>query len=196
MCCAQAGVQFDSPLPVVYAMACPFHGRRVAHLVVQTDHGPMTVMLLPHEKVRRRTEFSEDGLHGVLLPAGEGSVAVLSRDGAVPEAMAGRSSVAFAGSRISNPAWRAAEQRAQLGQPFAHALLYQVGRVDDHQRRTIERGARIGRVQPQQRCQQRARHARCFSDWSQRSKSARSLNGNHSSRTAARKTRRASSVAS
>jgi hypothetical protein len=84
----QAGVQFDSSLPVVYAMACSFHGRRVSHLVVQTDHGPMTVMLLPHEKVQKRTEFSENGFHGVLLPAGEGSVAVLSRDGAVPQAMA------------------------------------------------------------------------------------------------------------
>ena len=45
----------------------------------------MTVMLLAHEKVAARTEFSEDGYRGVLLPAGEGSVAVLARDGAVPE---------------------------------------------------------------------------------------------------------------
>jgi hypothetical protein len=60
----------------------------VAHLVVQTPHGLMTVMLIPHEKVRRRTEFARDGLRGVLLPAGQGSVAVLTRDGAVPDEMA------------------------------------------------------------------------------------------------------------
>jgi hypothetical protein len=42
----------------------------------------MTVMLLVHEKVSKRTEFAEGGLHGVLLPARTGSVAVLSRDGA------------------------------------------------------------------------------------------------------------------
>jgi hypothetical protein len=84
----QAGVDFDSTMPVVYAMACPFRGQRVSHLVVQTAAGPLTVMLLPHEKVAGRTEFSEHGYSGVLLPAGQGAVAVLSRAGAVPESVA------------------------------------------------------------------------------------------------------------
>jgi hypothetical protein len=85
-----AGVQFDASLPVVYAFACPFHGHRVPHMVVQTANGPMTVMLLAHEQVRERTEFSENGLHGVLLPAGAGSVAVLMRKGEVPEDLAAK----------------------------------------------------------------------------------------------------------
>jgi hypothetical protein len=76
-----AGVEFDSTLPIVYAAPCSFRGRRIAHLVVQTATGPMTVMLLPHETVARRREFSEDGMRGVLLPAGAGAVAVLARDG-------------------------------------------------------------------------------------------------------------------
>jgi Protein of unknown function (DUF3379) len=83
-----ASVEFDASLPVVYAYACPFHGHRVPHMVVQTDNGPMTVMLLAHEKVSKRTEFSEAGLHGVLLPAGSGSVAVLMRSGELPEDLA------------------------------------------------------------------------------------------------------------
>jgi Protein of unknown function (DUF3379) len=83
-----AGVQFDSPLPIVYAYPCPFQGSRIAHLVVQTGNGTMTIMLIPHEQVRRRTEFSQNGMRGVLLPAGRGSVALLTRDGAVPEALA------------------------------------------------------------------------------------------------------------
>ena len=82
----QAGVTFDSSMPVVYAMACPFRGRLVPHLVVQTANGPMTVMLLAHEKVGERQEFSEGGFAGVLLPAGEGSVAVLMQNGKVPDA--------------------------------------------------------------------------------------------------------------
>lgn len=86
----QAGVEFDSSMPVVYAMACEFRGRRVPHLVVQTSAGPLTVMLLAHETVAARTEFSEHGYHGVLLPAGSGAVAVLSRDGAVPDAVSGQ----------------------------------------------------------------------------------------------------------
>jgi hypothetical protein len=84
----QAGVTFDASMPVVYAMACPFHGRRVPHLVVQTASGPMTVMLLAHEKVSERQEFSEGGFQGVLLPAGEGSVAVLMQNARVPDAVA------------------------------------------------------------------------------------------------------------
>lgn len=83
-----AGAQFDSPYPVVYGYPCPFKGHRVAHLVVLTPEGTMTVMLIPHERVRRRTEFARDGLSGVLLPAGTGSVALLRRDGAIPDALA------------------------------------------------------------------------------------------------------------
>jgi uncharacterized protein DUF3379 len=83
-----AGAQFDSPYPVVYGYPCPFKGHRVAHLVVQTPNGTMTVMLIPHEQVRRRTQFSRAGMSGVLVPAGQGSVALLTRDGEVPEALA------------------------------------------------------------------------------------------------------------
>jgi hypothetical protein len=85
-----AGVEFDSSMPVVYAMPCLFNGRRVPHLVVQTHEGPVTVMLLAHEKIARRQEFSEGAYRGVLLPAGEGSVAVLSRDGKMPDAAAAK----------------------------------------------------------------------------------------------------------
>ncbi|MEJ0085921.1 MAG: DUF3379 family protein [Pseudomonadota bacterium] len=86
-----AGVQLDASLPVIYAYPCPFRGHRVAHLVVQTGGGPVTVMLLVHEKVSKRTQFAESGLHGVLLPARTGSVAVLARDGAqVPEVLVAR----------------------------------------------------------------------------------------------------------
>lgn len=83
-----AGVEFDSSLPITYAAPCPFHGRRMAHLVVQTANGPLTVMLLPRETVSRRREFVEDGMRGVLLPAGAGTVAVLARDGDVPAPLA------------------------------------------------------------------------------------------------------------
>jgi hypothetical protein len=83
----KAGVQFDTSMPVVYASACPFHGRTVPHLVVQTANGPMTVMLLAHEKITARQEFSEGGFQGVLLPAGEGGIAVLMQNGAVPDAL-------------------------------------------------------------------------------------------------------------
>lgn len=81
-----AGVEFDAGVPIVYAAPCPFRGRRIAHLVVQTAHGPLTVMILPHVTVTRREKFSEDGLNGILLPAGKGSVAVLARGSEVDAA--------------------------------------------------------------------------------------------------------------
>jgi hypothetical protein len=84
----KAGVQFDSPLPVVYGYPCPFRGHRVAHLVVQTPNGTMTVMLIPHERVMRRTGIEQDGMQGVLLPAGRGSVALLTRNGEISDALA------------------------------------------------------------------------------------------------------------
>jgi hypothetical protein len=77
---AAAGVRFDTAHPIVYAMTCAFNGRHVPHLVVQTDEGPLTVMLLPDDQVSDRREFTEGDLRGVLLPAGSGAVAVLSRD--------------------------------------------------------------------------------------------------------------------
>jgi hypothetical protein len=83
-----AGVEFDAHVPIVYAAPCPFRGRRIAHLVVKTPHGPVTVMLLSHVSVSQRESFSESGIEGVLLPSGTGSVAVLSRGGSVDPAEA------------------------------------------------------------------------------------------------------------
>ena len=80
---AKAGVRFNPRLPVTYASPCPFRGHIVPHLVVQTDHGPVTVMLLSHIKTdaTKQGSFREGEYHGALLPAGEGSIAVLAPKG-------------------------------------------------------------------------------------------------------------------
>jgi hypothetical protein len=66
---------------VSYAQSCLFRGQRVPHLVVQTDMGPVTVMVLVHESVSKPTPFDEHGYRGTLLPvAGHGSIAVLAKD--------------------------------------------------------------------------------------------------------------------
>lgn len=77
----RAGVKYDSRLPIVYASPCPIRGHVVPHLVVQTAHGPVTVMLLAHEKVESASDFHEGEYRGTLVPAGEGSVAIVTRDG-------------------------------------------------------------------------------------------------------------------
>jgi len=64
---------------IMYAQSCWFRGHYVPHLVVQTDKGPATVLLLRHEHVPMRRSFHEDGMSGVLVPLGSGSIAVLTR---------------------------------------------------------------------------------------------------------------------
>jgi hypothetical protein len=62
---------------VTYANSCPFRGHVVPHLVVRTAQGPVTVLVLANEHVRRPVRVREDGLEGSLVPAGPGSIAVI-----------------------------------------------------------------------------------------------------------------------
>jgi hypothetical protein len=66
--------------PVSYAASCEFRGHHVPHLVLQTESGPVTVMVLVHENVPKPMRFEEGGYRGVIVPvAGHGSLAVLTR---------------------------------------------------------------------------------------------------------------------
>jgi hypothetical protein len=66
---------------VSYASSCKFRGHLVPHLVVQTASGPVTVMVLVHEPLRKSMDFNEQGYRGTIVPVpGHGSVAVLLRD--------------------------------------------------------------------------------------------------------------------
>jgi Protein of unknown function (DUF3379) len=65
---------------VSYANSCAFRGHRVPHLVIQTEAGPVTVMVLVHEIVPKPVQFEEQGYRGVIVPvAGHGSLAMLTR---------------------------------------------------------------------------------------------------------------------
>jgi hypothetical protein len=69
---------------VSYASSCGFRGHQVPHLVIQTESGPVTVMVLVHERVPKSVRFDEQGYRGVIVPvAGHGSLAVLTRGPAV-----------------------------------------------------------------------------------------------------------------
>lgn len=71
---------------VSYAQSCPLRGHHVPHLVVQTDAGPVTVLLLVEEKSISKPEtFDEGGYQGVIVPAPRGVLAVLGRGVAVEE---------------------------------------------------------------------------------------------------------------
>ena len=64
---------------VSYASSCAFRGHHVPHLVIQTESGPVTVMVLVHEGAKKPVRFDEQGYRGVIVPvAGHGSLAVLT----------------------------------------------------------------------------------------------------------------------
>jgi len=85
----KAGVALDmNSEKVMYARNCLFRGHVVPHLVVTTSRGPVTVLILPHENVKHRTSFHEDGMSGVITPAPHGSIAILALGGESVDAVA------------------------------------------------------------------------------------------------------------
>ena len=84
-----AGVKLDIASDrISYAQSCWFRGHYVPHLVVQTTHGPVTVLILRNQHVSWRRTFHEDGMSGVIVPAPPGSIAVLTPKGANVDAAA------------------------------------------------------------------------------------------------------------
>lgn len=66
---------------VTYAKTCPINGRPVPHLVVQGADGPVTLLLMAEEKLTEPVPLDGEGFHGVILPVGEGSIAVIGEKG-------------------------------------------------------------------------------------------------------------------
>jgi len=65
---------------VSYAMSCEFRGHRVPHLVVQSEQGPITVLVMTEVPQQQREEIDEDGFRGVILPAPRGVIVVLGQN--------------------------------------------------------------------------------------------------------------------
>lgn len=66
---------------VTYAASCIINGREVPHLVVQGENGPVTILLLPHEKVSKAIPLQGAAIEGLILPVGNGSVAIIGNRG-------------------------------------------------------------------------------------------------------------------
>lgn len=87
---ARDGVRLrGDPGLVTYVMSCRFRGHTVPHLVVQTSGGPVTVLVLRDERIRRTTKFHEQGYAGSLVRSGPGGLAIIgATDAQVAEAAA------------------------------------------------------------------------------------------------------------
>jgi hypothetical protein len=75
---------------VTFAARCTFDGRVVPHLVVRTQDGPVTVLLLRHRTIGKPMRLAEQGYEGVVLPAPKGSIAVVGQGVADLDAVAQR----------------------------------------------------------------------------------------------------------
>ncbi len=62
---------------ITYAETCPISGYDVPHLVIQGKHGPITIMLMPNEKISAAISLNDENSHGVILPVGDGSIAIV-----------------------------------------------------------------------------------------------------------------------
>ena len=69
---------------ITYAMSCRINGRDVPHLVIQGERGPVTILLMPEESIDEAKPLEGENVHGVILPVGEGSIAII---GAKDEAL-------------------------------------------------------------------------------------------------------------
>lgn len=78
---ASQGVKLARALgAVTYATLCPTAAGRAYHLVVATEAGPVTLLLMPADGTRRRRALVEtDGMAAIALPASRGSIAIVAR---------------------------------------------------------------------------------------------------------------------
>lgn len=61
---------------ITYARSCVIKGRSVPHLVIQGEHGPVTILLMPDEMVSTPQTITGESVNGVILPVGNGSIAI------------------------------------------------------------------------------------------------------------------------
>ena len=81
----RAGVRLaPNDLNVSFAKTCGFRGKLVPHLIVRTESGPVTVMLITDaERIEKSKRFEEQGFNGTFVPAPRGIIAVLGRTSSV-----------------------------------------------------------------------------------------------------------------
>lgn len=72
---------------ITYARSCLFRGMPIPHLVVQTEAGPVTVLMLPDERVDAPVRVHKDGFYGRILPADKGSIAIVGNAPGVTDAV-------------------------------------------------------------------------------------------------------------
>ena len=66
---------------VTFASRCLLRGKMAGHLVLKGERAPITVFLIPHERIEAEAPIAEADWAGRLLPADEGTIAVVAAPG-------------------------------------------------------------------------------------------------------------------
>ena len=66
---------------VTYARTCVINGKEIPHLVIQGQRGPVTLLLMPDEKIDAAVDLDGEHTSGVVLPVGKGSIAIIGNRG-------------------------------------------------------------------------------------------------------------------
>ena len=62
---------------ITYAQNCKIRGKVSPHLVIQGKNGPVTVILMPEVRVQSAETIEGESINGVILPVGDGSIAII-----------------------------------------------------------------------------------------------------------------------
>lgn len=74
-----ANMNHDAGL-ITYAQTCVINGKKVPHLVIQGERGPVTILLMPDEMIDGAVEIDGQSINGVILPVGGGSIAIIGEE--------------------------------------------------------------------------------------------------------------------
>jgi len=62
---------------ITYARTCVINGKKVPHLVIQGEFGPVTILLMPDEMIDGAVQIDGQSINGVILSVGSGSIAII-----------------------------------------------------------------------------------------------------------------------
>jgi anti-sigma factor RsiW len=73
------GAQLNQPVGTVnFAMSCPMRKTTGFHMVIQGEHGPVTVLVMPGDYIAQRKTVSDQRFQGVVMPTQSGSMAIVA----------------------------------------------------------------------------------------------------------------------
>lgn len=78
---ADVAVMDHSAGLITYAQSCIINGHEVPHLVIQGKRGPITILLMPEEKISAVQSVIGESINGIILPVGNGSIAIIGEQG-------------------------------------------------------------------------------------------------------------------